>query len=106
MPIDWNIAVWRDPFLWLLVGSVCGVLLHWFVYRYLGTEPQSLSQPSMTTKNKGSIIQTVEAEIDAEGRVRLLGELRIIGRRRALVTVLDEPAVGSKESATTGGVVS
>jgi hypothetical protein len=39
------------------------------------------------------MIQTVEAVIDASGRVRLLGEVRVDGPRRALVTVLDEPAV-------------
>ena len=38
------------------------------------------------------IIQTVEAVVDASGHVRLLGELRVDGPRRALVTVLDEPA--------------
>lgn len=38
------------------------------------------------------MIQTVEAVIDSQGRVRLLGAIRIDGLRRALVTVLDEPA--------------
>ncbi len=38
------------------------------------------------------MIQTVEAVVDATGRVRLLGELRVDAPRRALVTVLDEPA--------------
>ncbi len=38
------------------------------------------------------MIQTVEAVVDADGRVRLLGELRLAGPRRALVTVLEEPA--------------
>jgi len=37
------------------------------------------------------MIQTVEAVVDSEGRVRLLGEVRVDGLRRALVTVLDEP---------------
>ena len=38
------------------------------------------------------MIQTVEAVIDATGRVRLLGEVRVDAPRRALVTVLEEPA--------------
>ncbi len=38
------------------------------------------------------MIQTVEAIVDAKGHVRLLGEIRVQEPRRALVTVLDEPA--------------
>jgi len=38
------------------------------------------------------MIQTVEAVVDAGGRVRLLGDVHIGGPRRALVTVLEEPA--------------
>jgi len=38
------------------------------------------------------MIQTVEAVVDAAGRVRLLGEFHITGPRRALVTVLEESA--------------
>ncbi len=38
------------------------------------------------------MIQIVEAVVDATGRVRLLGEVRVDAPRRALVTVLDEPA--------------
>ena len=38
------------------------------------------------------MIQTVEAVVDAAGRVRLLGEVQIDAPRRALVTVLEEPA--------------
>ncbi|HEX4132647.1 MAG TPA: hypothetical protein VHZ24_21620 [Pirellulales bacterium] len=38
------------------------------------------------------MIQTVEAIIDDAGHVRLLGQLTVNGPRRALVTVLDEPA--------------
>jgi hypothetical protein len=37
------------------------------------------------------MIQTVEAVVDGQGRVRLLGEVKIGGLRRALVTILDEP---------------
>jgi len=37
------------------------------------------------------MIQTVEAVVDAAGRVQLLGEIHIEGPRRALLTVLDEP---------------
>ena len=37
------------------------------------------------------MIQTVEAVVDGQGRVRLLGPVQVEGLRRALVTVLDEP---------------
>jgi hypothetical protein len=39
------------------------------------------------------MIQTVEAVIDARGCVRLLGEVRVDSPRRALYTILEEPAV-------------
>ena len=45
------------------------------------------------------MIQTVEAIVDASGRVRLLGELRVGGPRCAFVTVLDEPAAVPGEPA-------
>lgn len=45
------------------------------------------------------MIQTVEAVVDADGRVRLLGAVRIDGPRRALVTVLDESAAVPGEAA-------
>lgn len=38
------------------------------------------------------MIQTVEAIIDGQGRVQLLGSVKVEGLRRALVTILDEPA--------------
>jgi hypothetical protein len=38
------------------------------------------------------MIQTVEAIIDESGRVRLLGKVQVSSPRRALVTVLEEPA--------------
>lgn len=38
------------------------------------------------------MIQTIEAVVDPDGRVRLLGSVRVESPRRALVTVLDEPA--------------
>ena len=38
------------------------------------------------------MIRTVEAVVDASGRVQLLEEVRVSGPRRALVTVLDEAA--------------
>jgi hypothetical protein len=38
------------------------------------------------------MIQTVEAIVDESGHVRLLGEVRVASPRRALVTVLEEPA--------------
>jgi hypothetical protein len=45
------------------------------------------------------MIQTVEAVIDASGQVRLLGEVRVDSPRRALVTVLEEPAAMPGEAA-------
>jgi hypothetical protein len=38
------------------------------------------------------LIQTAEAVVDAAGRIQLLGEVHVDGLRRALATVLDEPA--------------
>ena len=45
------------------------------------------------------MIQTVEAVVDSGGRVRLLGEVHVASPRRALVTVLDEPAAVPGEAA-------
>jgi hypothetical protein len=45
------------------------------------------------------MIQTVEAVVDNKGRVRLLGEIKVEGLRRTIVTVLDEPAEVSGEAA-------
>lgn len=45
------------------------------------------------------MIQTVEAVVDAAGRVQLLGEVHVASPRRALVTVLDELAAVPGESA-------
>jgi hypothetical protein len=45
------------------------------------------------------MIQTVEAVVDAAGRVQLLGEVYIDSPRRALVTVLEEPAAMPGETA-------
>jgi hypothetical protein len=45
------------------------------------------------------MIQTVEAVVDETGHVRLLGVVRVDGPRRALVTVLEEPAVMPGEPA-------
>jgi hypothetical protein len=45
------------------------------------------------------MIQTVEAVVDAAGRVKLLGEIHVAGPRRALVTVLEEPAAVPGETA-------
>jgi hypothetical protein len=44
------------------------------------------------------MIQTVEAVVDAAGRVRLLGEIHVASPQRALVTVLEEPAVAPGEA--------
>lgn len=45
------------------------------------------------------MIQTVEAVVDAEGRVRLLSPVKLSGPRRALLTVLEEPAAIPGEAA-------
>jgi hypothetical protein len=45
------------------------------------------------------MIQTVEAIVDAAGRVQLLGEVHVTGPCRALVTILDEPAAVPGETA-------
>jgi hypothetical protein len=45
------------------------------------------------------MIQTVEAVVDANGRVQLLGEVRVAGPRRAPVTVLEEPTAVPGEAA-------
>ena len=45
------------------------------------------------------MIQTVEAVVDAAGRVRLLGNVQVSSPRRALVTVLEEPAAVPGEAA-------
>lgn len=45
------------------------------------------------------MIQTVEAVVDPSGRVRLLGAVRVDAPRRALVTVLEEPAAVPGEAA-------
>lgn len=46
------------------------------------------------------MVQTVEAVVEAGGRVRLLGELRVTGGpRRALVTMLEEPPAVPGEAA-------
>jgi hypothetical protein len=45
------------------------------------------------------MIQTVEAVIDTTGHVRLLGKVRVDAPCRALVTVLEEPAAMSEETA-------
>jgi hypothetical protein len=44
-------------------------------------------------------MQTVEAVVDDTGRVRLLGEVHVTEPRRALVTVIDEPAAVPGEAA-------
>ena len=44
--------------------------------------------------------RTVEAEIDEQGRVRLLEPIRLAAARRALVTILDaEPGAGVADTA-------
>jgi hypothetical protein len=45
------------------------------------------------------MIQTVEAVVDPTGQIRLLSEVRVASPRRALVTILEEPAVVPGEAA-------
>ena len=45
------------------------------------------------------MIQTVEAVVDANGKVELLDEVHVASPRRALVTVLEEPAAVPGEAA-------
>lgn len=45
------------------------------------------------------MIQTVEAIVDSDGRVRLLGQIQLGSPRRALVTILEEPAALPGEAA-------
>ena len=45
------------------------------------------------------MIQTVEAVVDANGQIRLLGDVSVPGPRRALVTILEEPAIVPGEAA-------
>ncbi len=45
------------------------------------------------------MIQAVEAVIDENGQVRLLGEVHVDSPRRALVMVLEEPAAVPGETA-------
>ena len=45
------------------------------------------------------MIQTFEAMVDARGQVQLLGDVRFDGPRRALVTILEEPAPVAGETA-------
>jgi hypothetical protein len=47
---------------------------------------------------EGRMIRTVEAVVEADGRVRLLEHVRMPGARRALVTILDEPAEDAANS--------
>jgi hypothetical protein len=45
------------------------------------------------------MIRTVEAVVDESGKVRLLEPVLLSGARRALVTILDEPASMANETA-------
>ncbi len=45
------------------------------------------------------MIKTVEAVIDDEGNVRLLGPVDVKSRRRALLVIFDEPVISSDETA-------
>lgn len=45
------------------------------------------------------MIQTIEAVVDADGQIRMLGPVRVSGPRRALVTILDEVPESPGEAA-------
>lgn len=45
------------------------------------------------------MIKTVEAVIDEKGQVRLLESINLPAARRALVTILEEPAISISETA-------
>ena len=45
------------------------------------------------------MIRTVEAIIDEKGQVRLLESINLPAARRALVTILEEPATNTSETA-------
>ena len=46
------------------------------------------------------MLRTIEAVIEPDGRVRLLETVSFEGSRRALVTVLDEPAADVEDDST------
>jgi hypothetical protein len=46
------------------------------------------------------MLRTIEAIIEPDGQVRLLEEVQLSGSRRALVTVLDEPADEASDIST------
>jgi hypothetical protein len=48
---------------------------------------------------KDTMIQTIEAVVDATGHVQLLGEVHVAGPRRAFVRILEEPAELPNETA-------
>ena len=50
-------------------------------------------------KLRFTMIQTLEASIDEKGRFQMLETLHLPGARRALVTILEEPARESNEAA-------
>jgi len=50
------------------------------------------------------MLQTIEAVIDTNGRVRLLENIKLGTRRRALVTILDEEEIPTIEKSTVGSM--
>ena len=50
------------------------------------------------------MLQTVEAMIDTQGRVRLLEVVKISKKRRALVTILDEEETPTIEKSVVGSM--
>lgn len=50
------------------------------------------------------MMQTIEAEIDTQGRVQLLEKLKIRKKSRALVTILDDEKIESAENSLFGSM--
>ena len=63
------------------------------------TPTREVATSHRTVRGVRPMIQTVEAVVDPDGRVRLLADVHLSGPRRALVTVLDEPAAVPGETA-------
>lgn len=50
------------------------------------------------------MMQTIEAEIDTQGRVSLLEKVKIRKKSRALVTILDDEKIESAETSLFGSM--
>ena len=50
------------------------------------------------------MLQTIEAEIDTQGRVQLLEKIKIRRKSRALVTILEDEKIKSAETSLFGSM--